>query len=175
MKVLVAAASRHGSTELIADCIHEELEYSGCQAELADPDGVTSLADYDAVVLGSAVYAGHWLKPAKRLVTRLEGQLRGKPVWLFSSGPISGRANLSEPPADAAEISARLGAKEHRVFDGRIERDQLGFGERLRLRGAASSDDRDWLEIGRWARSIATSLHEQGSARQAPSAAGHAV
>src|SRR5574338_1050632 len=86
MKVLVAAASRHGSTEMIADCIHEELEYGGCQADLADADSVTSIADYDAVILGSAVYSGHWLKGARKLAGRLETELRGKPVWLFSSG-----------------------------------------------------------------------------------------
>ena len=160
MKVVVAAASRHGSTEMIADCIHEELEYGGCQAYLMDPDSLTSVADYDAVVLGSAVYAGHWLKPARKLASRLETQLRGKPVWLFSSGPV-GAIEQGAPPPDAVEIAGRLGAREHRVFPGRVEQDQLSFSERLGARGLGgrSEDDRDWIEIGRWARSIAASLH----------------
>jgi hypothetical protein len=43
---------------------------------------------YDAVVLGSAVYAGHWLKPARALADRCAAALRARPVWLFSSGPV---------------------------------------------------------------------------------------
>jgi menaquinone-dependent protoporphyrinogen oxidase len=164
MKVVVAAASRHGSTEMIADCLHEELEYGGCQADLMDPDALTSVAEYDAVVLGSAVYNGHWLKPARKLAGRLEAELRTKPVWLFSSGPVGSLASEGEAPSDALEIAQRLGARGHRVFPGRVERDQLGFGERFRLRtsGGANGDDRDWIEIGRWARSIAATLHASG-------------
>ncbi|HET7182368.1 MAG TPA: flavodoxin domain-containing protein [Candidatus Limnocylindrales bacterium] len=171
MKVIVAVASRHGSTEMIADCIHEELAYAGCQAYLLDVDAVTSLADYDAVVLGSAVYSGHWLKRAGKFASRFEAALRRMPVWLFSSGPVSA-ASPSTAPVEALEISARIGAREHRVFPGRIERDQLGLGERLRLRGFSgqSADDREWIEIGRWARSIAAALR---AGTQAPAAAAH--
>lgn len=160
MKVVVAAASRHGSTEMIADCIHEELEYGGCQADLMDADSLTSVAEYDAVVLGSAVYDGHWLKSARKLASRLEAQLDGKPVWLFSSGPVGALARGAAAPSDAAEIARRLHAKDHRVFPGRVERDKLGVGERFRLRtsGGANGDDRDWIEIGRWARTIAAAL-----------------
>lgn len=163
MKVVVSAASRHGSTEMIADCIHEELEYRGCQAYLMDPDSLTSLEDYDAAVLGSAVYRGHWLKPARKLVTRLEGQLRQMPVWLFSSGPVGG-FDPEAPPTDAVDIATRLCARDHRVFPGRLDRDLLSFSERLRLRGsgAENGDDRDWIEIGRWAHTIADTLRADG-------------
>jgi menaquinone-dependent protoporphyrinogen oxidase len=162
MKVVVAAATRHGSTQMIADCIHEELEYSGCQAYLIDPDSLTSLAEYDAAVIGSAVYEGHWLKPARKLLQRLESELRNKPVWLFSSGPV-GDSVKPEAPVEAAEISARIGAREHRVFAGRIERDQLSFGERLHVHDLdpERADDRDWIEIGRWARSIAAAVRTE--------------
>ena len=173
MKVVVAAASRHGSTEMIADCLHEELEYAGCPAYRMDPDSLTSVADYDAVILGSAVYEGHWLKPARKLAVRLENELRGKPVWLFSSGPV-GSIDPDAPPVDAVEVAGRLGAREHRVFPGRVEQDQLSFGERLGVRrlGGRSEDDRDWIEIGRWARSIAKTLlaEEPSTARTSPTA-----
>jgi menaquinone-dependent protoporphyrinogen oxidase len=176
MKVLVVAASRHGSTEMIADCIHEELVYGRCQAHLMDVTAVTSLAAYDAVVLGSAVYSGHWLKPARTFVARFESELRRKPVWMFSSGPV-GDASPSAPPVDAMEIAARIGAREHRVFPGRIERDQLGFGERLAVRGGSgeSADSRDWIDIGRWARSIATALLAEAPSSDAAVERGHAA
>jgi len=162
MKVLVAAASRHGSTEMIADCIREELESSGCRTHLADPDTVVSIAEYDAIVLGSGVYGGRWLAAARKLAQRIEPQRAGKPVWLFSSGPITETDGPGTTPADAVEWMRRLDARGHAIFAGRLERTQLGLGERLALRGidAPSADHRSWLEIGRWARSIAATLRE---------------
>ena len=52
------------------------------------PGDVASLDGYDAVIIGSAVYMGHWLDPAKDLVSRFGDALAGRLVWLFSSGPV---------------------------------------------------------------------------------------
>ena len=52
------------------------------------PEQVGDVTDYDAMVLGSAVYTGHWLEPAKELVRRSGDGFAGRPVWLFSSGPV---------------------------------------------------------------------------------------
>jgi menaquinone-dependent protoporphyrinogen oxidase len=125
-----------------------------------DPDLVTDVAGYDAIVLGSAVYAGRWLKPARELARRLEGHLAGKPVWLFSSGPVGDAETPPPVPADATEWTRRLNAREHQVFAGRLAQEQLGFGERMVIRivGAPSRDDRPWIAIGRWALSIAAAL-----------------
>jgi menaquinone-dependent protoporphyrinogen IX oxidase len=54
----------------------------------AAAEQVREVDGYDAVVLGSAVYAGHWLKPAREPVGRLGTFLADRPVWLFSSGPV---------------------------------------------------------------------------------------
>lgn len=166
MKVLVVAASRHGSTEMIADCIREELESSGCRTHLADPDSVRDISEYDAVVLGSAVYDGRWLTTARKLASRIEPQLDGKPVWLFSSGPVGGQQ--SGPVRDAVEWTARLHARGHEVFAGRLDRTQLGVLERVAARGlhAPDGDDRSWLEIGRWARAIAAALRTPEAAQR---------
>jgi menaquinone-dependent protoporphyrinogen oxidase len=160
MKVLLTVASRHGSTNLVADAIREELETPACRVHLSDPDLVANLVEYDAVVLGSAVYAGHWLRPAVDFARRFEAELCTMPVWLFSSGPIGEPPIPSTPPIEALEWSNRLGARGHQVFAGRLDRQQLGFGERLavRLVNAPDGDFRPWLEIGRWARSIRASL-----------------
>ena len=65
MKVLVTAASRHGSTAEIATIIAGILQASDIDAEVLPPEAVASVVDYDAVILGSAVYAGQWLEPAE--------------------------------------------------------------------------------------------------------------
>ena len=122
MKVLVAVASRHGSTKEIGAAIAEVLQASGFDVELADPDDVDDLESLDAVVLGSAVYVGRWSASARAFVDRFAGRLAQRPVWLFSSGP------GGDPPApvgDPEEITAvlrRVGARGHRTFPGRLDR-----------------------------------------------------
>lgn len=86
MKVLVATASRHGATDEIAAEIGGRLNDRGIDAEVVAVGDVTGLDGYDAVVLGSAVYMGRWLKEAREFVGAHGDQLRARPTWLFSSG-----------------------------------------------------------------------------------------
>lgn len=67
---------------------------------------VGPIGGYDAAILGSAVYAGHWLKPAKELVACLAGDLSDRPVWLFSSGPMGEPPKPEEDPVDVARSSS---------------------------------------------------------------------
>ncbi len=76
---------------------------------MLEPDEVTELEDYDAVVLGSAVYAGHWLEPAKQLAERFVGQLLGRAVWLFSSGPVGNPLPRIGRTCDRASIEGAGG------------------------------------------------------------------
>lgn len=68
MRVLVSVASKHGATAEIADAIAEELGAADLEAVRCEPGEVSSLDRMDAAVIGSAVYAGRWLEPARRLV-----------------------------------------------------------------------------------------------------------
>lgn len=160
MKVLVTVASRHGSTSMIGDAIREELVATGVTAHLVEPELVTDISQYDAVVLGSAVYAGRWLKPARAFARRFESELTRKAVWLFSSGPVGEPPKPTQPPAEALDLTQRLGARDHQVFEGRIEPDVLGFGERtvVRIGGTETGDFRPWVAITIWARRISTAL-----------------
>jgi len=88
MRVLVAYASRHGATQGIAERIGETLRAAGVEAEVQPAASVKRAAGYDAYVIGSAAYMFHWLKDAVGFVRRNRAALAGKPVWLFSSGPL---------------------------------------------------------------------------------------
>lgn len=160
MRVLVTAASKHGATREIAEAICERLVANGVHGWMADPDDVATLDSADAVVLGSAVYAGHWMAPAKALVERLEYSLRERPVWLFSSGPIGDPPVPREEAVDVAEVVRATGARSHAVFPGRIDRSRLGFGERAMVRAlrVPEGDFRDWEAIAAWADEIADAL-----------------
>ena len=104
MKVLVTAASRHGSTAEIATIIAGILQASDIETEVLQPEAVASVAEYDAVVLGSAVYAGQWLEPARAFVARHGDDLATRPVFLFSSGPLGYPSRRPVEPADAVAV-----------------------------------------------------------------------
>jgi menaquinone-dependent protoporphyrinogen oxidase len=111
-------------------------------------------------VIGSAVYIGRWLKPARELVARLGPELGSRPVWIFSSGPVGNPPKPSDDPVDAATAVAATGAREHRVFAGHVNKDVLGFAERAMVRTfrTAVDDFRDWEEIRGWAGDIDAQL-----------------
>jgi len=160
MKVLVSAASRHGSTDEVARAIAEVLTESGISAVVAAPETITSLNGFDAAVIGSAVYYGKWLDPATKFVDRHHAEFVGRPIWLFSSGPIGDPPKPDGDPTDLPTLLEKTGARDHRIFSGRLDKHRLNLGERIIVRGvhAAEGDFRHWDEIRAWARGIAEAL-----------------
>lgn len=160
MNILVTAASKHGATAEIAAAIADTLRESGLEVSIQEPGDVASLEDHDAVVLGSGVYAGRWLEPARRFSERHHAALRARPVWLFSSGPIGEPLAPAEEPADGLRLLTELHARQHRTFPGRVNTDDLGWVERTitRMVKAPDGDFRDWDAIRTWAGAIANEL-----------------
>src|SRR4249920_1809687 len=101
MKVLVTAASKHGSTAEIAAIIGQVIRAEGHEVDLRAPGSVADIDAYGCVIIGSAVYGGQWLEPSRAFVDRLRDELLDRPVFLFSSGPLGATRKLS---ADAAEV-----------------------------------------------------------------------
>jgi menaquinone-dependent protoporphyrinogen oxidase len=170
MRILVTAASRHGATAELARSIGHVLEQSGAVVAVLEPERVTSVAPYDGVVIGSAVYAGRWLPAARELVARESAALATKPTWLFSSGPIGEPAKPSTPPAEPLELTRTISAIDHQLFEGKLDRAQLGFAEKaiVSVVGAASGDYRPWEAVVAWARGIAAELSRRGTTSEAP-------
>jgi menaquinone-dependent protoporphyrinogen oxidase len=173
MRVLVSAASRHGSTVEMAAEVATVLGEAGFDAVVLGPDDVHSLDGWDAAVIGSAIYVGHWLAPARDLVERLAAELAERPVWLFSSGPIGDPPSPVEEPEDVAELAELIHARGHQVFAGRIDRKQLGLGEKVIMTAlrAPEGDFRPWTDIRAWAERIARDLVNE----RAPEAGAGAV
>jgi menaquinone-dependent protoporphyrinogen oxidase len=164
-RVLVVVASRHGATAEIGQALARGLATPAARprelsaitvpaSQLPDP------AAFDAVVLGSAVYAGRWLDQAREYAAHHAAALRLRPVWLFSSGPIGEPPFPADEPHDVAPISALTGARAHRVFPGRLDPSLLGFGERAMATAmrAPVGDFRDWDAVSAWAAEIAKDL-----------------
>jgi menaquinone-dependent protoporphyrinogen oxidase len=160
MRVLVTAASKHGSTAEIATVIAQVLIERGVDATLAPIGEVAAVSDYDAAVLGSAVYGGRWLAAGKDFVQRWSEELAARPVWLFSSGPIGDPPKPEEDPVDVAAIVEATGAREHRIFAGRLDQARLSYAERAIVIAfrAPYGDFRNWPEIRAWAAGIAEAV-----------------
>lgn len=159
-RILVAAASKHGATSEIADRLAATLRGRGFEVVASDPSEVDDLQTYQAVVLGSAVYAGHWLKDAATLSAEVADLDTPPMVWLFSSGPVGDPPKPEEEPVDVADLLETTRARDHRVFAGKIDKSKLSFGERALVTAvrATVGDFRDWEEIGAWANQIGDAL-----------------
>ena len=162
MKVLVAVASKHGATLEIGQVIEASIQSAGLDVELKRVEEVSMMSPYDAFVIGSGVYAGHWMRPAREFIEIHEGELKEKPVWLFSSGPVGDPPKPLENPAEVASVVKKIGARGHRLFPGRIEGSDLGISEKalVALVRAPDGDFRPWSEITSWSESIAAQLLE---------------
>jgi menaquinone-dependent protoporphyrinogen oxidase len=160
MRVLVTAASKHGATSEIAEAIAGALREAGLTVDVRPPAEVQSVVGYDAVVLGSAVYGGRWLDAAKRLAEQHRRELEVIPVWVFSSGPIGDPPKPDEAPPDGVAVRETIGAQEHKILGGKVDRGQLSFVERTIVSAvkAPDGDFRDWDEIRAWASGIARAV-----------------
>ncbi len=160
MRVLVIVASKHGSTAEIAAALGEGLTRRGIETKVEDAAKVSDLAGYDAVLLGSAVYAGRWMKSARELAELRAEELATRPVWLFSSGPVGEPLRPTEDPVDVATIAGAIPTRGHRVFPGRLDKSKLSLAEKalvMSLR-VAEGDYRNWDEVAAWANEIADAL-----------------
>ena len=138
------------------------LSERGLEVEVIPIEAAASLDAYDAVVAGSAVYAGRWMKTARGFIERNAAALAARPVWLFSSGPIGDPPKPGEDPVDVSSLVELAGARDHHVFAGKLDRGRMSFGERaivMALR-APDGDFRDWDDVRTWASSIADALGE---------------
>ncbi|HEU5254062.1 MAG TPA: flavodoxin domain-containing protein [Solirubrobacterales bacterium] len=163
MTVLVAYASKRGSTAEIAETVAATLRREGLGVCLEPCSEVRRLDDYDAVVLGSAVYMKRWRGDARHFLKKHRKALRQMPFWVFSSGPVGDPAgdnpDWMEPPKLAEKVED-LGGRGHVVFGGCVPAEPRGMMEKAMVDGVPKEfrDRRDWGEIRTWAKQVASEL-----------------
>jgi menaquinone-dependent protoporphyrinogen oxidase len=157
-KVLVAYASKHGSTAMVAEAVAEELHAAGVDADLREVDEVEDVAEYAAVVLGAPLYMGRWRREARRFLGHHRGPLERVPVAIFALGPIE---DTPESFASSrVQLLRALGSFEWlapacvEVFGGAIEPETLHFP----FSHMPAADIRDWDAIREWTQRLPDAL-----------------
>ena len=162
--ILVAYATKHGSTAGVAEAVARELTAAGLEAEAAAFPAVDSLEGYDGVVIGAPLYMGAPLDLAP-FVARHRDTLSRIPVVAFAVG-LTPAAPEPKPEQVEQARKALIDALSPvrpvaaTLIAGALDPAKMGFTERAvtRLLKAPAGDFRDWDAIGAWARTLAPLL-----------------
>lgn len=166
--ILVAYATKYGSTGEVAEAIGERLREQGLVVDVKPVKEAPSLDGYDAVVFGAPFYVGSMLKEARAYLERQREALEGTPVAVFALGPTTGEEPLyqaAEQLDNALKKLPWLQPVSAAMFVGKYDPHNLRFRDRLLtmppaspLHGLGPHDDRDWEAIGAWAEGLTVAL-----------------
>jgi menaquinone-dependent protoporphyrinogen oxidase len=153
-RILVAYATKHGSTREVAEKIAETLRECDREVECQPAGEVGALDDYEGVVLGGALYTGRWHRDAVRFLDRHRCAFASVQLAVFAVGPRTldekdveaSRAQLDNALAKVPDISPDLVA----VFGGVVDPTTLHFP----FNRMPASDARDWEAIRVWAEQV---------------------
>jgi menaquinone-dependent protoporphyrinogen oxidase len=158
-RVLVAYATRHGSTREVAEAVATAIQAAGGRVEVAPAAAVRKPPrGFDLVILGGSIYSGRWHRDAHRFLKRHRAALAPVPVAVFGMGPRRGEQLAWQ--RSRAQLDRALARRDwlvpiaSAVFGGA---DPAGGGHRPRR------DQRDWAVIGDWARQLLARLEPAGS------------
>lgn len=162
MQILVVFGSTRGGTMGLAQMVANGLRDEGLTAEVLPAGQARGLGGYDAVVVGGALYAMRWHRAARRFVRKHAAELRQRPTYFFSSGPLDDSAARKEiPPVPGVKaLMDQVGARGHVTFGGRLELHTRGLLAGVIARKQAG-DFRDPVQVRDWTRTLAAQLRAE--------------
>jgi len=162
-KILIAYATKTGSTQEVAEKVAATLHESGLEVEIQPIRNVRTLEGYGAVVLGAPLYMFHWHKYALNFLTRFRKVFEGGlPIAIFAGGPI-GKGDEKEWQEVRNQIDKELGRfpwlkpVDVEIVGGKFDPSKLSFPMNLlpAMKQAPGTDFRDWNAIRAWASNLA--------------------
>lgn len=162
--ILIAYATRYGSTQGVAEAVAETLREVGLDVDVRPLKDVGSLAEYGAVVVGAALYMHRWHRNARRFLSRHREGLTERPVAIFALGPVKDPHDEEEWRNSQAQLDEQLAkfpwltpvAVE--LFGGKFDPEKLPFPINRLAGSEPPSDARDWQAIRAWAADLAPNL-----------------
>lgn len=157
-RILIAYASRCGSTGKVAEAIGQTLCGTGISTEVRLVDNVKDLSPYQAVILGSAIRVGKLLPEAVAFVKKHQDTLRRIPVAYFvvcvtmRDDTIENRRTASAFLDPLCKLAPRVKPVDRGLFAGATDFRKLSFVHRsiLKAKGIPEGDFRNWEAIRTW-------------------------
>jgi menaquinone-dependent protoporphyrinogen oxidase len=160
MKVLIAYATKYGSTGEVAEKIGKVMESRGAKVKVANITEKPDPRGYDAVVVGGAVYIGMLNGKTKGFVAKHKKFLKGIPVAYFV---VSGTMK-DDTPENREKIGKKLDSMVRNVppvgvalFGGAFD---PAKGPKM-MASEPASDYRDWNAISVWAEDLINKFKEK--------------
>jgi menaquinone-dependent protoporphyrinogen oxidase len=159
--VLVVYGSTRGGTAGLAHLVADAFIRHQVRADVRRAGDVRSLEEFDAVIVGGALYSNRWHPDATSFVGRHRAALRRLPVWFFSSGPLddSARSGALAPVPQVNALAREIEIRGHMTFGGLLDKRPSGllglfaYGE--------EGDFRDRHHVVEWVERIAEDLSRE--------------
>jgi menaquinone-dependent protoporphyrinogen oxidase len=161
--VLVAYATKHGSTREVAEAVAAVLGEAGADVSVRAAADVKDVEGFAAVVLGGSLYYFRWHRDARRFLSRHRDTLSGLPVAIFALGPIEDTAEQYEGARNqldrALGKASWLSPVSVAVFGGQMKPSEQ---RNPAMKKMPPSDLRDWEVIRAWAGGLVDALGVPG-------------
>jgi menaquinone-dependent protoporphyrinogen oxidase len=158
--ILVAYATRYGSTQEVAEAVAATLRERGLAVDIQPMRDVRTLDQYSAIVLGAPLYMFHWHKDALHFLARHREALTQRPVAIFALGPF--HAEEKEFQGSREQLDKELAKfpwltpQAITIIGGKFDPQKLTFPHNMipALKNMPASDVRDWTAIRAWANDL---------------------
>lgn len=165
-KILVAYATKHGSTEGVAEAVGRAFAGEGASVEVKPVYEVEDLAGYRAVVLGSPLYAGKLRPEVVAFAAQHKEELLGMPTALFVVCLTMARPSeksVQRVVKQTKPLVELLRPADVGLFAGAVDYAAIGFFNRMLMKfmKVPEGDFRNWEVIERWAAKVLAKLAKQ--------------
>jgi menaquinone-dependent protoporphyrinogen oxidase len=165
--ILVAYATKYGSTQEVAEAVAATLRESGLTVAVQPACEVRSLEGYDAVVLGAALYMFRWHKDALGFLSKHRKALIERPVAVFALGPTHSPHDEKEWQGSRGQLDKQLAKYSWlkpvavEILGGKFDPAKLSFPFNKFAGKEPATDIRDWAAVRAWASTISNLLSQQ--------------
>lgn len=165
-KILIAYASRCGSTGGVADTVGQVLHASGASVDVRLLKKVKDISPYQAIIVGSAIRMGKWLPEAADFVKKHKEALSKLPVAFFvvcltmKDDTPENRNTVLNYLKPVHQEAPQVIPVDTGLFAGAVDFKKLSFVYRIVLKSMdiVEGDYRNWEAVKNWAGEVSRKI-----------------
>ena len=170
-RILIAYASKYGSTAEIAEYIGQVLRSMGIEVDVLSVNAANDISQYENIIIGSATRMDKLLSEAVKFAKKNESKLQRIKTAYFIVG-VTMKQNTPENREKVKGFLEPLCRIREPVsiglFAGKIDYSKVGFSWKVMAKLDKSGlmeegDFRNWDTISKWANEIAPALTDNST------------